>query len=75
MNTKQHKWPTYTWQLLLILPGEAVLVYGNSQVTSVRRYVLEQDPGISITAGYATGGLREQGLHILVISLFIGHFC
>ena len=46
-----------------------------TEVTSVRRYVLEQDPGISITAGYATGGLREQGLHILVISLFIGHFC
>ena len=29
MNTKQHKWPTYTWELLLILPGEAVMVYGN----------------------------------------------
>ena len=43
-----------------------------TEVASVRRYVLEQDPGIS--AGYATGGLREQGLHILVISLFIGHF-
>ena len=44
-----------------------------TEVASVRRYVLEQDPGI--TGGYATGGLREQGLHILVISLFIGHFC
>ena len=45
-----------------------------TEVASVRRYVLEEDPGIS--AGYATGGeLRERGLHILVISLFFGHFC